>query len=102
MLSASGCRAANKLSPGELASLLPAAWCAPSACAHTHTHTLVCLHCAQDRRSHWQIFTAAAQGMYSVSTRYDYDVRSAMGKKMESAENVLYYLPLGLSLLPYC
>lgn len=89
-------RAAHKLSPGELASLLPAAWCVPGE--HVHTH--VCLHCAQDK-SHWQIFTAEAQGTYSVSTRYDYNVRSTMGKRW-NAENVLYYLLLSLSLLPYC
>lgn len=69
-------RAANKLLPGELACLLPAAWCVPGE----RVHTPVCLHCAQDK-SHWQIFTAEAQGMYSVSTRYDYDVRSTMGKR---------------------
>lgn len=71
-------RAANKLSPGELASLLPAAWCVTGVCAHA----LVRLHCTQDR-SHWQIFTAEAQGMYSVSTRYDYNVRCITGKRWE-------------------
>lgn len=92
-------RAANKLSPGEIASLLSGGWCVgvhyggvcTCACA------VLCLHRVRDRNL-WRILAAEAQEKGSVSKRYDYNNR----KKMKTAENILYYLPRCLSIIPHC
>lgn len=71
-------------------------WCTLRGCGHTCV--LRCMFASCEGQE--SVVDSCSRGTRkgSVSKRYDYNNR----KKMKTAENVLYYLPRSLSIIPHC